>query len=289
MEEAVGQRERQRRPLSPADIVAATPLLDRLPHPVLWIGGDFTVRWLNASARSTFDRTEGQCHSVTHGFPSPCNEHGEPCPHRSAATSGIPISVGQVRRHEEGFTFFKVVASPVLGGGILEYHVPLDDVLARDSLTGAYSRPFFEHLVRWQLALLERMGLAFSVAMLDLDHFKPINDRLGHPVGDAILRGVGQAIRASCRSADAVGRLGGDEFCLFLPNTATDQALVLVDRLRQALRGVSVPDDGEESSVTASVGIHCDTESYDLEAAIARADEALYQAKSGGRDRVVVL
>jgi diguanylate cyclase (GGDEF)-like protein len=134
----------------------------------------------------------------------------------------------------------------------------------------------------------QRSGRPLSVVLVDLDHFKAINDRHGHAVGDAVLREFAGALRTGLRESDAAGRWGGEEFLLLLPQTPAAAAVVLVDRLRDAVEGMSFEHVLPGLRVTFSAGV---TECVALEAthvAIERADQAMYLAKAAGRGRTMV-
>ena len=124
--------------------------------------------------------------------------------------------------------------------------------------------------------------------MVDIDHFKRINDRLGHAAGDAVLCAVAQTLQAHAREVDRVARFGGEEFCVLLPHTLHEGALQAAERLREAINLVSIPWNDEVISVTISTGLAtADNPDESLDAIIQRADQALYQAKADGRNRVV--
>jgi diguanylate cyclase (GGDEF)-like protein len=120
--------------------------------------------------------------------------------------------------------------------------------------------------------------------MMDLDHFKAINDRYGHPMGDEVLRRIGAQLAASVRVEDIVCRYGGEEFAIVAPNISTG-ALVLADRLRSAIEQMSFSFGGNEVKVTVSIGVASCEETPDS-TLLNQADAALYRAKQSGRNRV---
>ena len=164
----------------------------------------------------------------------------------------------------------------------------IQDQLARlathDLLTGVLNaRAFTEHLGH-ELDRKRRYPRPLSLVYLDLDDFKVINDSHGHQTGDAVLRLVADAIRSSVRQADAVGRMGGDEFAVLMPETDAQLADAAAQRLATGLRNVfrGTP------TVTASVGVvSCTTTDATTDDLLRRADQAMYQAKRAGKDRVV--
>jgi len=155
-----------------------------------------------------------------------------------------------------------------------------------DPLTGVGNRRGLDaHL---PTVLASTAGRATGFVMVDLDHFKSVNDTHGHPAGDSLLRGVCAVIRETIRPADAVYRYGGEEFCLVLPGTAAPEAEQIADRVRVAI--ATTPFDigtSEPLSITASLGVAV-SDGTDPQTLVARADAALYEAKRAGRDRVCV-
>ena len=134
-----------------------------------------------------------------------------------------------------------------------------------------------------------RHKMPCCVAMVDLDHFKQVNDTFGHPVGDTVLRSVASLLAAGVRPYDQVFRYGGEEFLMCLPNTDTRSAWAIVERLRLRLANWSIPiKDGKSLNVTASIGVAPLTSEDGVEAALERGDAALYAAKRNGRNCVHV-
>ncbi|HEX9459927.1 MAG TPA: GGDEF domain-containing protein [Thermoanaerobaculia bacterium] len=167
----------------------------------------------------------------------------------------------------------------------------LSEISARDSLTGLYNRWYVMEKIDSEMNRSLRHGSPVSLIMMDIDHFKRVNDSFGHSAGDRVLRSVGQVLRDSCRVYDVAGRYGGEEFCIVLPETRVGNTTVVAERIRERL-AASRFDVGEESVVvTASIGI-AGIESIEPEdglnplSLIDRADQALYSAKHHGRNRV---
>ncbi len=157
-----------------------------------------------------------------------------------------------------------------------------------DSLTGLLNRRAIEYLLARESQRLLRFGEQFSLLIIDIDHFKRINDRLGHAAGDAVLCAVAQALQAHAREVDRVARFGGEEFCALLPHTLHEGALLAGERLREAINQVCIPWNDEMITVTISIGVAtADDPEESLEDLLKRADQALYRAKEGGRNRVV--
>lgn len=164
----------------------------------------------------------------------------------------------------------------------------LDEASRTDSLTGLPNRRGFLEASAQELQRSLRSGLPCTVVMADLDHFKEINDRLGHPAGDAVLRDAAALLRSKLRAQDLVGRWGGEEFILLMPDTGVAGAAVAADTLRLALAAHSFEPDGASLTVTASFGAAEHRRDQPFETTVANADRALYRAKEEGRNRVAV-
>lgn len=158
-----------------------------------------------------------------------------------------------------------------------------------DRLTGIFNRGAFVDLADSEFARWRRSGLTFSVLLMDLDHFKRINDQYGHPAGDAVLVAFAKLCGESLRTGDLLGRYGGEEFCALLPATDLKQAAAVAERLRRNTQEMTVDWDGIPLSLGVSIGVaEVDGTLANFDGLIARADEALYRAKNGGRNMVVV-
>jgi two-component system, cell cycle response regulator len=159
----------------------------------------------------------------------------------------------------------------------------------RDTLTGLYNRAYLLDQVGVLAQRSAVQGIGVAVLMLDIDHFKQINDRYGHLAGDDVLRQVAAVLRESTRNEDLVARFGGEEFVVVLPVSVPDLAVERAERIRSNLADRSVVAEGTEIHVTASIGLAFAAagRSRNEMALIMTADEALYQAKSDGRNRVV--
>jgi len=167
----------------------------------------------------------------------------------------------------------------------------LSEVSSRDSLTGLYNRWFVMEKIDTELNRSLRHGSPMSLLMMDVDHFKRINDTWGHSAGDQVLQGIGKLLRDCCRVYDVPGRYGGEEFCIVLPETKIGNTSAVAERIRQRLAATELQCGDTSIAVTASIGIAgMDTpdEGDTLSPAglIERADRALYSAKNRGRNRV---
>jgi diguanylate cyclase (GGDEF)-like protein len=164
----------------------------------------------------------------------------------------------------------------------------LRQLATTDSLTGALTRRGFMRAARQAHDLARRYEHAVTCIALDLDHFKSVNDRFGHAAGDQVLRTVTTICRSIMRSVDCLGRLGGEEFAIVLPETDIAGAQATAERLRQQIAATVVETAAGALSVTASFGVAALGAQDDIEAMVAGADAALYRAKAAGRNRVTV-
>ncbi|HEX5372892.1 MAG TPA: diguanylate cyclase [Aquabacterium sp.] len=202
--------------------------------------------------------------------------------------SALPVSLNaSAVRNEAG----EVVSSRTTVTDITERHrleLELQSQARTDPMTGVSNRrDFYDHGAR-ELARAQRSGKPVSVLMLDIDHFKKVNDSHGHHAGDLVLKGVAEACVKHLRSHDLFARMGGEEFAALLPETDLNAAREVANRMREALAAMRVTHGDERLSVTVSVGVASQTDSQDdLDRLLVRADEHLYQAKSAGRNRVV--
>jgi diguanylate cyclase (GGDEF)-like protein len=155
-----------------------------------------------------------------------------------------------------------------------------------DPLTGVFNRRTFLDLSNKETARAQRTGSLTSVLMIDIDHFKKVNDTFGHPVGDLVIKALAETATKGLRPTDILARYGGEEFVITLPETDSDVAKRVAERLRAALEKLVVPADGKEVRFTVSIGIATFATGVSISAAMARADQALYRAKEGGRNRV---
>jgi diguanylate cyclase (GGDEF)-like protein len=136
-------------------------------------------------------------------------------------------------------------------------------------------------------AYTRRHGLPLCALMVDIDHFKQINDTYGHAAGDRVLKAVAQRLKKTMRQADLCGRLGGEEFGVMLAGTHLHEALQIAEKLRVAIQAIVLPMNDTMLRVTISVGVaEADAACTDITTLLAQADAAMYQAKTGGRNQV---
>ena len=164
----------------------------------------------------------------------------------------------------------------------------LRDQSIKDPLTGLYNRRYMEETLARELARADRSGTSLALVVLDLDHFKQINDTHGHPVGDAVLRAAARHLLTMIRASDVACRFGGEEFVLILVDCTKEAAMLTAQRICDTLRALRVVEGGISLSVTGSFGVAASvTEGLKAGALIEAADRAVYEAKHAGRDRVV--
>jgi diguanylate cyclase (GGDEF)-like protein len=168
------------------------------------------------------------------------------------------------------------------------------DQAVRDPLTGLFNRRHVEWVLPAELNRAERLDSALSLMVIDLDHFKVVNDRYGHPMGDRVLVELARLLNRVLRVGDTCARIGGEEFCVILPHSDTPAAMRAADRLHRVIRALRFQEE-PDLRVTASIGlatIRVSGPRADLAAQAAllmtAADKALYAAKNAGRDRTIV-
>ena len=165
------------------------------------------------------------------------------------------------------------------------------ELATTDPLTGVYNRRTFKELAEPNLSRSRRAHAPVSLLMLDLDHFKRINDTYGHLAGDDVLKAFATLVRNCLRKEDLLARYGGEEFVVLLPGSSQDAAAALAERIREQVAALPMEANGHRARVTVSIGSASEKGDTlpSLEAMLGRADEALYQAKREGRNRVVAV
>ncbi|MBP2293916.1 GGDEF domain-containing protein [Azospirillum rugosum] len=198
-------------------------------------------------------------------------------------------------------TSAQVSMSPLPWDGLPVIYVLINDVTAlkeseerlrqlsiTDPLTGVFNRRHFFDVAEQELARARRYGRAISLLALDIDHFKRINDTHGHAVGDEALRLFADACRGILRSNDLLGRMGGEEFAILLPETDMAGARMVAERIRSRTAELAVASGTGDVSITVSIGVSsCRSGERSVDAMLSCADEALYLAKAAGRNRVI--
>lgn len=157
-----------------------------------------------------------------------------------------------------------------------------------DPLTELWNRQAMDNRLRQEWARASRHEEVLSFMMMDIDHFKSVNDQFGHPAGDRVLCALTRVLTAQCRESDMPCRYGGEEFAVILPNTRCTEAANLADRCREEIEKLSLPAQDRVIRVTASFGVADSQCLHTREDLVRRTDEALYRAKNEGRNRVVI-
>lgn len=193
------------------------------------------------------------------------------------------------REHADDAALIAVLAREL--GGALRVATLIEEtqrLATVDAITGLRNRRAFLEIVERDVSRARRYGDALTVILVDIDHFKRVNDTFGHAAGDAVLTAVGHALAHIGRASDCPARWGGEEFVVALPSTNIDGGLIAAEKLRSALESLVISSSsGARIPITASFGVASCRGTDTIEALIDRADRAMYAAKSGGRNRVV--
>lgn len=173
---------------------------------------------------------------------------------------------------------------------LLEKNAMLSRLSSSDPVTGLRTRRFVTDMLALEFLRSGRYGTPLCVLMADLDHFKDVNDRHGHPAGDAVLAGVGELLNGLLRASDVAGRYGGEEMLVLLPQTGAEGGLATAERFRSAVEAAHFEiASGERLTITVSIGVAAHQSGLQSPSELVMAaDDALYQAKAEGRNRVVL-
>ena len=226
------------------------------------------------------------------------------CPLAKAIRKGETLSARVELRHKEGRRVpVDVCVMPVhdddgkIVGGVEVFRdatpqvaletafTEMQHLAERDPLTGIANRRHLEMMLEMRVEMLRKTGIPCSIIMADLDHFKEVNDTWGHSVGDQALIGFAGMLKDTCRNTDVVGRLGGEEFLVILPESPLANAVAIAERMRASTPRVAPAELGERQ-LTASFGVVLAELGDTVEHLSARVDAALYRAKQKGRNRV---
>ena len=197
----------------------------------------------------------------------------------------LDVSILALRNEAGEVTHFVAIERDVTEQKALEEK--LETLSMTDPLTGLLNRRSLEDYLEKEYSRFTRHDIKFSLLLLDIDHFKSINDQYGHHTGDRALKMLADCCVGKLRKHDVMARYGGEEFCVILPNTNGERAAVLAEKLRTAIAAQALKVDGQEVGVTSSIGVS-DVRASDKSPGeiLERADGALYEAKQSGRDRV---
>jgi two-component system cell cycle response regulator len=213
---------------------------------------------------------------------------------RTVLFAGVPVArfalAPTVDESDDAVTLASVVAREL--GGAIKIAMLVEEsqrLAATDALTGLMNRRAFTSAMQIELSRCTRHGYPLAFALLDVDHFKKVNDKFGHASGDRVLAAMGELLGRHLRTPDLSGRWGGEEFVVTFTSTNPDGGRTAAERLRQAIEKLVVEGDGgERIPVTASIGVANWTAGEPLEALVGRADQAMYESKRSGRNRVTV-
>ena len=198
------------------------------------------------------------------------------------------LSYGILQAFHTTRAFATVYSQEEMMRRLEDANADLERLAATDALTGAASRRYFLNRLREELAKAERTLEPLSLLMMDIDHFKTVNDRYGHQAGDATLVTFVERMRDVLRVPDVLGRLGGEEFCALLVGSSLTQATTVAERIRAAVEAGSIELDNGELQITVSIGVaEFGSDGTSIEAVIGAADDRLYRAKAQGRNCVV--
>jgi len=205
---------------------------------------------------------------------------------RLGMTFECGMTAYQVEKEEMGWLFsFRDITERK------KAELKLRELAITDSLTGLFNRRHFYYLAQTELERSLRYDRDLSLVLLDIDHFKQINDTFGHLVGDQILEKLATRCRSSLRIFDSIGRFGGEEFIILLPETGLKEAAAIAERLRQQVENITLPTPKGKATITISLGVAAlePGKPLTLEQLINRSDQAMYMAKDAGRNRVHVI
>ncbi len=204
-----------------------------------------------------------------------------------------PVDVLELGARVRSMLRIKVLQDEILSANerLLQINEKLQELSMTDPLTGIYNRLYFNKRFRYEYERASRYNVPLTCIMIDIDHFKSVNDRYGHQVGDEVLKAVSQTLLSGLRKVDILARYGGEEIVALLPETPCEKGAHVAERLRRSVEDLAVPRDGGEAlRVTISLGVaaHPEPRAESDEVLLRWADDALYRAKRGGRNRVEV-
>jgi diguanylate cyclase len=211
----------------------------------------------------------------------------------------LPVGVGALTIHRLGVMHRREYALWIQSQTInrqleeeinrrIKLEAALKEMAATDPLTGLYNRREYDMLFQHEMERANRLNTPLSVGIIDLDHFKQVNDTYGHAAGDEVLKRTARLFRENLRTMDVVGRWGGEEFIIMLPEIAIDQAQMTCNRLLTALAATDIDVGSASIKITATIGITQLLPGDKMDEIISRADEALYKGKEAGRNRVEI-
>ncbi len=212
---------------------------------------------------------------------------GVDCMRQNCTLMPVKTTAGEVEY--VCFTLFDVTDTSIYQQQLKALTQELREVGNRDGLTQLFNRRYIEETLSKEFNRARRYAHPLTVILTDIDHFKQVNDTHGHLAGDEVLRIISRRLQNSLRDTDILGRYGGEEFLIVLPNTGTRGGKVLAERLRHAIESEPVAFGDTHLSINVSLGItELREDSRDYEQLVGEADQALYQSKEGGRNQATV-
>ncbi len=267
--------------------------LDALPFPAIAFNKHGEVVIINSQAVEKFGVSNGErkCYEITHNLDRPCYEvwGDDMCPMKKLKAGSEPFAY-----HDHGKNTHILVAGRVDDDLYIEFFLDsyVTDLIKEfrflaevDSLTGVYNRRKIEEILAKEIERSRRYGNEVSLMLIDIDDFKQINDTYGHQIGDEILKQIARLIRQNLRRTDYVGRYGGEEFLVILPETSVQKAMTAGERIRSAIERESF----RPGRVTVSIGVTLLKDKDDFGTLFNRLDRAMYLAKERGKNRVEYL
>ncbi len=263
-------------------------LPEMLRDGILVVNHEGMVRYANPAACKLFRRSSGQLIGYPFGYPMTDDDNDD-------VEITIPRPSGQV-----GIVEMRAVETVWNSESVLLISLhdvteqkrlqrELQRLAIQDGLTGLYNHRFFYTRLKEELLRAHRYSHPLSLLMLDIDHFKQVNDNYGHRVGDTVLKGLGNLLMEQVRNLDRVCRYGGEEIMVIMPETESECAIEIAERIRNAIekKAFDIDDEAGSVSITVSIGISCyPYHGKDASGLVAMADEALYSTKKSGRNRV---
>lgn len=200
----------------------------------------------------------------------------------------LPLTDAKGEVNQIGLILYDVTDEAVSRQALKNANSELSKLSRTDHLTGLHNRGYWEQCLEQEYERFIRTQQPTTLVMLDIDHFKQVNDTYGHLAGDTVLRFISNIIRQMIRSTDIAGRFGGEEFGILLPDTPSSNAEILAERLRYAIETRPIRHEEEQLLVTISLGIAAADSAYlDYKSWLDQADQALYRAKENGRNQFV--
>ncbi len=268
---------------------------DSLPFPILIIDNDYNVLFINRKGREVFRSSEEdkiKCYEISHSLDKPCWEvFGEDlCPVKKLREKKEPYTYHDHEQQEIHILVASKVDKDIFMELFLDTYI--SDIIKQlrfladiDSLTGFYNRRKIEEILNTEIERAKRYKDPLSVMFIDIDNFKKINDTYGHKKGDEVLQKVAQIIKKAVRKTDFVGRFGGEEFIVVLPETSPEKAFHVAQRIRKSIETANFGVNG----ITVSIGISGLREEDDYGKLFVRVDRAMYLAKRKGKNRIELL